>query len=129
MGDARALGLLVELATITHHIPDLEEFLNQVTAIVRRRLDYQDVVLMLVDRDRDELVLAAASGAVQDARPGFRMPLSVGVCGEVVRTGRARNVPDVTREPLFFADWPNPRGAELVVPLIVDDQTIGVISA
>jgi diguanylate cyclase (GGDEF)-like protein len=128
IGDTRALGLLVELATVTRHIPDLNRFLGQVVQIVQRRLGYQDVMLLLVDREREDLMLAAHSGTSAGVQPDYRQPLDVGVLGAVVRTGRARNVPDVNRDPEFYGHWVQAEGSELAVPLIVEGQTIGVIN-
>ncbi len=128
MGDTRALGLLVELAGEMRHIPDLPTFLARVTDIVRRRLGYQDVMLMLIDRDRDELALAAYSGIGAMIRSDYRQPLDIGVLGEVVRTGRPRNVPDVQREPRYHSERSLEQGSELAVPLIVEDHRIGVIN-
>ena len=129
LGDTRALGLLVELAAMTPHIPDLAEFLRRVTELVRRRLDYEDLVLLLVDPERGDLAVAAHSGGGNNNPDNYRQPIGVGVCGAVMRTGRSRLVPDVRFDPDFFSIWPDPQGSELVVPLIADGRTIGVLSA
>jgi diguanylate cyclase (GGDEF)-like protein/PAS domain S-box-containing protein/putative nucleotidyltransferase with HDIG domain len=128
MGDTRALGLLVELATATRHIPNLQQFLGHVAGIVQRRLGYQDVMLLLVDRNRGEIALAAHSCAEPSIRPDHRQALDVGVLGEVIRTSRPRNVPDVSREPRYHSERSEPRGSELAVPLIAEGEPIGVIN-
>ncbi len=131
IADARALGLLVELAGLTRHIPDLRTFLRGVTEMVRCRLGYEAIYLLLVDRERQEFVLAAYSGTLHDVvDDNYRQSLSIGICGEVFRTGRMRNVPNVRLEPLHYDPDPSvPVESEIVVPLIVNDEFIGVISA
>ncbi len=130
MGDTRALGLLVELTTITHHIPDRPRFLAQVAALVRRYLQLADIFLLLVDPDRGDLELVAHSGVQGDIAIGYRQPLGIGINGHVATTGRTMNVPDVTREPLFVqnAGLAYSTGSELVVPLLADDGVIGLIN-
>jgi len=128
LGDTRALGLLVELAALTRHIPDLREFLHRVTGIVRNRLSYQEVMLFLIDDDRNELVLAAHSGPEPTVRSDHRQPLDVGVVGEVIRTGRPWNVPDVSREPRYHSERAEPHGSELAVPLVAEGRTIGAVN-
>jgi diguanylate cyclase (GGDEF)-like protein len=95
---------------------------------VRRRLDYENVSLLLVDQEGAGLVLAAHSGDAPGVRPDHRQALGSGVLGEVVRTGRPRNVPNVAVEPRYLSDVAEPRGSELAVPLVVDGQVIGAIN-
>lgn len=128
MGDTRALGLLVELAAITHHIPDLRVFLGQVAAIVRRRLDYRDVLLLLTDAHRDHLRLATHDGSSTNIASGYQQLLTEGICGEVIRSGTALNVPDLEQTPWHPGVAFYESGAALIVPLLVHDQVIGVIA-
>ena len=130
MGDTRALGLLVELTTITHHIPDRPIFLARVADLVRRYLQHADVFLLLVDQERRDLELVAHSGVHGDIPFTYRQPLGIGINGHVATTGQAINVPDVSREPLFVqnAGWPYTTGSELVVPLLAENGVIGVIN-
>jgi diguanylate cyclase (GGDEF)-like protein/putative nucleotidyltransferase with HDIG domain len=130
IGNARALGLLVELAGLTRHITDLKLFLTRVTEMVRRRLDYEEIYLLLVDDTRSELRLAAMSPVSSEPIAEYRQSLAVGICGQVCRTGRAWNVVDVTKEAGYYEPTPDrPGGSELVVPFVVDDEVIGVLSA
>jgi diguanylate cyclase (GGDEF)-like protein/putative nucleotidyltransferase with HDIG domain len=130
IGDARALGLFVELAGLTRHITDLRLFLARVAEMVRRRLGYEAIYLMLVDQKRSELRLAAMSPFDPVVDTGYSQSIEVGICGRVCRTGRAWNVVDVTKEPSYHhPDHQPPVGSEMVVPFIVDDKVIGVLSA
>ncbi|MER3439693.1 MAG: hypothetical protein C4346_20030, partial [Chloroflexota bacterium] len=118
IADARALGLLVELAGLTRHIPDLRTFLRSVTEMIRRRLGYESIYLLLVDHERDDFALAAYSGNLHGVvDDNYRQPLRVGVCGDVFRTGRIRNIPNVHAEPLHYDPDPSePVESEIVVP-------------
>jgi diguanylate cyclase (GGDEF)-like protein len=128
--DVRALGLMVELAGLTRHITDLRLFLTRVAEMVRRRLDYDSIYLMLVDESRNELRLAAMNPVDPQIDPDYRQPLDVGVCGRVYQSGRAWNVVDVTKEPGYHPPDSRPvGGSELAVPFVVDNEVIGVLSA
>jgi diguanylate cyclase (GGDEF)-like protein len=105
--------------------------LRSVTEMIQRRLGYESIYLLLVDREREDFALAAHSGNLHGVvDDNYRQPLDVGICGDVYRTGRIRNIPNVHAEPLHFDPDPSvPVESEIVVPLIVNDEVIGVISA
>jgi len=71
---------------------------------------------------RDELVL----GPFQGAPACVRIPTGNGVCGTAAATRETQRVADVHAFPGHIACDADSR-SEIVVPLIVDDQLIGVL--
>lgn len=129
MGDSRPLAVLVDVAKITRHMPDLRTFLDQLPAIVQHRLGYDDVALYLVEPDSDDLQIAAHSGAVRRFAPGFRVAPHQGVPGDVLATGRTASTGETdapSTPPVVAAIAPG--GSEIGVPLFVEETTIGVLS-
>jgi sigma-B regulation protein RsbU (phosphoserine phosphatase) len=71
--------------------------------------------------------MAAVHGCTQ-ASKGARWPLTDGLSGQVVVTGKAHYAPDVTQELHYKACEPHTR-SEVVIPLQVRDRVIGVFCA
>ena len=69
---------------------------------------------------------SAAGKPIEEVR-GYRMPISEGLCGWVVRNGRSRRSGDVTREPDYFQQYAEMR-SELDVPIKSGEEVIGVLS-
>ncbi|MBV9087681.1 MAG: SpoIIE family protein phosphatase, partial [Acidobacteriaceae bacterium] len=70
---------------------------------------------------------AAVHGCTQ-ASKGERWPISEGLSGQVVITGRPHYAPDVTQELHYKACEPHTR-SEVVIPLKVRDRIVGVFCA
>jgi sigma-B regulation protein RsbU (phosphoserine phosphatase) len=77
--------------------------------------------------DRNEFHLAAVHGCTQ-SKKGERWPITEGLSGQVVATGKAYYAPDVTQELLYRACEPCTR-SEVIIPLKVRDRVIGVFGA
>ncbi|MBA2755181.1 MAG: GAF domain-containing protein [Chloroflexia bacterium] len=129
LGDTRALALLVELAGVTGTIADLPTLLKEITSLIQRHMQYDELMLMLTDPKGTDLVMAShASSQGSSSLVGFRVPAGVGICSDVIRTGELRNVPDVSKDSMYFTDWDDWGGSELVIPLAVEGRRIGVIN-
>ena len=83
--------------------------------------------LLVVERDRSALVQFGRRGKWwSPGDPVSVIPLGApGLIPLAGRTGRIVNVPDVTKAPEYVVGWPEAR-AELVVPLVLDENVIGV---
>ncbi len=124
LGDLRVIGLMIELSSITTLIPDLPEFLQRVATLLQRRLDFEDIMVLLHDPDSESLTVAAQSGSLRLAKLGDRLPLGDNPWTDVYRTGELRSVPDFARAGTSFGDA---AGSALLVPLIVEGKTIGML--
>ena len=106
-------------------ILELEELLD--TVVHRIAVDFGCVESSIVLVDGNEFHLAAVHGCTQ-SKKGERWPISEGLSGQVVATGKAYYAPDVTRERLYRPCEPRTR-SEVIIPLKVRDRVIGVFGA
>jgi sigma-B regulation protein RsbU (phosphoserine phosphatase) len=121
---AGLLATLYEIGKETASILDLDLLLSRVAEIVKRVIDYEMFGILLVDEERQELVLrkAVQFGSVKHKA---RLKLSEGLCGAAVRTKEAVLVGDVRKDPRYVALVPDTR-SELVVPMLHKDRVVGV---
>jgi signal transduction histidine kinase len=82
--------------------------------------------LVLVNPHTQQLEIEVAIGLSAKARQ-VKLPIGKGVTGWVAKTGKPLRVPDVTADPRYI---PVRRGvrSELAVPLLVEQQLIGVLN-
>ncbi|HSB62106.1 MAG TPA: GAF domain-containing protein, partial [Vicinamibacteria bacterium] len=121
---AGLLATLYEIGKETASILDLDALLHRVAEIVKRVIDYEMFAILLVDEERDELVLRkwVNFGPAMERR---RLPISEGLCGAAVRSKEPILVGDVRKDPRYVSLIPEAR-SELVVPLVNKDRVVGV---
>ena len=121
---AGLLATLYEIGKETGSILDLDLLLQRLAGIVKRVIDYEMFGILLLDEERQELVLRqhVNLGAGKERK---RLPVSEGLCGAAVRSGQPILVGDVRQDPRYVSLVPETR-SELVVPLVVKDRVIGV---
>lgn len=78
---------------------DLDSLLPMIIDEARRVADADRCSLFLLDRDAQVLYSKVAQG--MGGTPRIRVPLGVGIAGNVARTGRAINLPDAYADPRF----------------------------
>ncbi len=109
---------------------DLDEILDMAATAIRRRFAYFNVALFLVDQAAEEVVLHSIVGGHAAAiQPGYRQAIGEGIVGSVAETGQTLLANDVAQEPryLFPGSSIEPVGSELAVPIMRDDNVIGVL--
>jgi putative methionine-R-sulfoxide reductase with GAF domain len=84
------------------------------------------VVITIYRVEGDECVRVAAEGAA--CRECNRVPLSVGNIGLVARSGKTHVARDVTTDPLYKSCFTGVK-SEVVLPVIVNGETVGVVDA
>jgi len=109
---------------------DIEELLRQVAELIQQTFCYYHVGIGLVEGD--EVVYRVGAGALlEDTQFQFRPArLKIGqegLSGWVARSGAALLVPDVSQEPRYVLMQDSQACSELVVPIMVKGQTIGVL--
>jgi GAF domain-containing protein len=120
------------LATCT----DLAELLRYATERARELFDAEGCALLLLDAERKEFHFPVASQQASrrgsaDRLAEVRFPAERGIAGWVVSHDQSVHVPDVTRDPRFFAGVDRETAittrSVLCVPLRTAWGTIGVI--
>src|SRR5688500_8638926 len=92
---------------------NLDDFLQRVVDYVHARFPLEIVSIRLYDRDRNEYTRAADAGK-RVAGSANRWPVSDGIIGRCIRTGKTQIVPDVRSDPEYIPADDNVT-AELVV--------------
>jgi signal transduction histidine kinase len=107
---------------------DLEELLQALLRRTRDALEVDTCAILLLDRERNELVARAALGIEEEVEQGVRIPVGGGFAGRIAASRRPVILPDLDHAHVL-----NPilreKGIKsmLGVPLIVHDDVIGVL--
>ncbi|MBN1262034.1 MAG: GAF domain-containing protein, partial [Anaerolineae bacterium] len=107
---------------------DLSLVLNTVVQSVTNLLGYDYATVFLQDRDGLYLRPKASSGYDLDLLQDMVILPGEGLAGTVAQTGMPLTVEDVSRDPRFLPG-PITIGASIMVPLRVEDRTVGILNA
>jgi signal transduction histidine kinase len=114
---ARAVGAETDLARV------LELIVKRGRALVSAR------ALLLLLADEDELVVAAVAGEVSADLLGVRIPIEGSISGQVLASGRAERLSDVSHRLRFALQGRVDAEAALFVPLVYRAEALGVLMA
>lgn len=108
---------------------DLDELSKKVTSLIQCSFEYYHVGLYTLEEDTNTLQFRASSlNCSPSENPLMDVTYEEGLIGEVARTGKEIICKDVTREPRYrFIDSLPLTTAEAVIPLIVENRTLGVL--
>lgn len=123
---ARLMEMMSEVSRDALEATNLDDFLQRVVDYVHARFPLEIVSIRLYDRDRNEYTRAADAGT-KLTDPANRWPVSDGIIGRCIRTGRTQIVPDVRTDPEYIPAQENVT-AELVVPIRSRDELLGVFN-
>jgi len=124
----RRVDVLLSVQKAAQEIGSILELDSLLETIVHRiAVDFGCIESCILLVDGDEFHLASVHGCTQ-SRKGERWPVTEGLAGQVVVTGRAHYAPDVSQELHYRACEPDTR-SELIVPLKVGDRILGVFGA
>lgn len=125
-GPGKIVGFLDRLAGEFTAVVNLSDFLQWIVRVLGEELGYDSCAAALVnDRDPDALVVGAASGMLRDLL-GTTTSSRRGVCGAVLRSGKAVFVPArkhavVRRGAAWTA------GGAAYIPLAIRTRVLGVL--
>ena len=115
--------------------PDIEtdEVLALIMKDVSQLLDAEGWSLLLLDRERKELVFKEVVGEKKDELKGARMPIDKGVVGWTVKNKKPAIVTDPYMDRRFFQNIDKQTGLKtytiLSVPLLSKGKILGIIEA
>ena len=127
---ATRLGLIAHVGQKTTAILELNELLHQTVTLIGETFNYYNVVILLLDSD--ELVLRASTlPALQSVEGQVRVRVGFeGISGWVAGNGEPLIVPDVSKEPLYYAALREMETkSEMAVPIVLKGNVIGVLDA
>ncbi len=133
---ARNNEALLRISMALPEYPDLDELLDYISGEVKRLLQVEGALVILLDEEKDELYFEAAAhddSVAEKKIKEIRFPASKGVAGKVIRTRKPVIVMDTSRDPDFYPDVDVQAGFFsrnlLDVPLRSVDRIIGVLCA
>lgn len=118
------VNTIIRQISTTH---DLNAIAQTVVEALYEHLGFSQVTVMWLDRDAQELVLAAHRAPSDPVPSGYRQKITVGVVGRAVRSGQPQLVRDTRRDPDYVAPY-HPRRSELCVPIQHEGEVWGVIN-
>jgi K+-sensing histidine kinase KdpD len=108
---------------------DIDELLDSASDSIQKNFQYFDVTIFLVDRDENDLFLAAHAGNYVDFLPhGYRQKIGHGIVGWVAQHGQSVLANDVSLEPRYLAYQYHNTNSELALPIIIDSDVVGVLN-
>jgi putative nucleotidyltransferase with HDIG domain len=124
---ARRLELLNRATRALNTAHDPDELLRRILDLAQEALGIRNVAVLVPDRERRELCVRKALRP----RPvdGLHFPATSGITGAVFSSGVPELVPDVTADPRYIPGGVEGPHAELVAPLNLDGEVIGVLDA
>ena len=115
-----------------HEHGSTADILWDITRNCISRLGFEDCVIYMLDEDRRMLVQRAAYGAKSPRKfeilNPIEIPLGKGITGYVAEKGLAEIVNDTSRDSRYMVD-DEVRFSEMVVPIIHNEKTIGIIDS
>jgi sigma-B regulation protein RsbU (phosphoserine phosphatase) len=122
--DAHAFETLAEIGREVTAVLDLDELLSRIAQLARRVIDYRTFGIMLLNERTDELEMTVAvKYGAKETLP--KVPLGEGLVGYAALHREPVLCPDVSKDPRYIKVVDDVR-SELVIPMVVQDRTIGV---
>jgi signal transduction histidine kinase len=116
--------------------PRLEDLLDYVSREIKRVLDVEGALVILLDEEKNELYFLGAAYDDRDTQQRakeVRYPASKGVSGRVLKTGEPVIVPDTSKDSYFYGVVDEQMGFKsrnmLDVPMKSGERLIGVLCA
>ncbi|MEQ6125028.1 PAS domain S-box protein [Pseudotenacibaculum sp. MALMAid0570] len=95
-------------------------------------LGFEDCVIYLLDKEKNELNQIAAYGekvsSDNEILNQIAIPLGKGIVGTVAKTGKAEIIADTSKDNRYIVD-DKLRFSEIAVPIIANEEIIGVIDS
>jgi len=110
----------------------LDEILWAICSHVIAKLDFIDCVIYIVDETKNILIQRAAHGPKNPRDLNILNPIDIkigeGIVGNVAKTKTAEIISDTSKDPRYIED-DDQRLSEITVPMVYEDQIIGVIDS
>jgi len=128
----REMRTLIEIGHEITSILDLDRLLNHIAALLDRIINYEFLLVGLIDETGEEFIWHVEEGyGAQKRERANRTRVSHGVVGRSVRERRTQIVADVLRDPDYYVTdkWEGQgQRSEIAVPLIYEDKVLGVLA-
>jgi len=133
---ARNKGVMRRISLALPEHPDLEGLLDYVSSEVKRLVDSEGALVILLDEESQELFFPGAAyddTTTQKRVKGARFHMDQIIAGKVIKTGEPIIVSEASKGPDLYPERDRKFGYHtrnlLEVPLKTSDRTIGVLCA
>jgi signal transduction histidine kinase/ActR/RegA family two-component response regulator len=121
------LRLLHDVSLAAASSSHLQETLQAAAEVLATEWQGTDIALQLIDKESNTLGTKASVGYPIAGDADFDLPLGKGVTGWVAKHGKPVLVPDVDKDPRYYATNPATR-SELCVPMTTGGKVIGTLN-
>lgn len=128
------LKVLHSISQLMVSMTGQEEMFTKMLELLERYLGMSHGTIMLVDSEKEELVIGALKDEMQARSISTVYRKGEGIIGQVLETGKSAIVPKVSEEPRFKARIYSRPGKDretlsfICVPIILNKQTVGTLS-
>jgi sigma-B regulation protein RsbU (phosphoserine phosphatase) len=105
---------------------EFDDLLEKIPDLIGRLIEFDAFAVYLLDERRDQITIAFAVG-YPEASKGFRLSLSQGIIGNVIRTQQPVTVGDVKTDPHYIEVVPG-MASTVAVPLVHKEKAIGALN-
>ncbi len=133
---ARHNDALQRISMALPKYPELDDLLDYISEEVKRLLEVEGALVILLDEEKNELFFKSAAlddSDTEERMKEIRFPAKIGIAGKVIRTGESLIVPDTSKDPVFHSVVDIQAGFKtrnmLDVPLRSRERIIGVLCA
>jgi len=123
---AEALATLVQIGEEVNSSLDLDQVLQNASALVRHLVPYEIFAVLLLDEAARDLHFRFAIGYAPEVVDTWRIPVGKGITGTALQTKQPVLVGDVRKDPRYLPAVESAR-SEIAVPLIAKGRAIGVL--
>ncbi len=128
---SRALSALAQASAAINSTLELQAVLGHIAQSAADVMEAEATSVLTYEAPTHKLVFVAAVGPQATVLAGREFSADLGIAGRVLRSGRAENVADVSRNPDFFSGIDElshfqTRGL-LAAPMIFENEVIGVV--
>ena len=127
---ALSISALYEVGRRLASTEDLGTLLAQIAEVTRRLVDYQTFAVFLLDPDGKHLIPRYALGFRELYVETVRIPVGDGLVGQAAQRQELIWIPDVRQDPRYvrrISESGEEVRSELIIPLIYEGQTVGVL--
>jgi len=123
--------ILQDITRIANSTLDLDETLKQIIEVIKTKLQIDGCSIYLADENSKLLDLKASSGLAQDTSKFIHLEIGTGITGWVAQHRTTLALSDAHNDPRFvyFPETKEEKFKSMLsVPILVDEQCIGVVN-
>lgn len=128
---ADQLALIAEVSDAVTSSLELSKVMHKAANLIHQKFGYPYVHLFTVHPNRRQIIYEAGSGKRSKKQEGYTIPLDApkGIIPWVAQTGKMVLANDISKDDRYVDSPIPPKNvrSELCVPLLVDNQVVGVL--